>query len=131
MPYEFQWEFNLIADSTVNAFCLPGGKVAFYEGIMPVCQDEAGLAVVISHEIAHALARHGGEQMSHQMVSDGMSTVVNHVTRKQDEYNQKLIQKLNFSTTVTENPFLFPILHQRHHKVSSNVPHVTTNLSTA
>ena len=62
---DFQWEFNLIADPQQNAFCLPGGKVAIYEGILPVCQDEAGLAVVMSHEIAHALARHGGERMSH------------------------------------------------------------------
>jgi len=62
---DFDWEFKVIAGSTQNAFCLPGGKVAFYEGIIPVCQSEAGVAVVMSHEIAHALARHGGERMSH------------------------------------------------------------------
>jgi metalloendopeptidase OMA1, mitochondrial len=65
---DFDWEFNVIANDTQNAFCLPGGKVAFYEGILPVCQTEAGLAVVMSHEIAHALARHGGERMSLQKV---------------------------------------------------------------
>ncbi len=63
---DFQWEFNVIQSDTQNAFCLPGGKVAIYEGIMPVCESEAGLAVVMSHEIAHAIARHGGERMAHQ-----------------------------------------------------------------
>ena len=67
----YQWEFRLIADTTQNAFCLPGGKVAIYEGILPICEDEAGLAVVMSHEIAHALARHGGERMSQNMAVDG------------------------------------------------------------
>lgn len=62
---DFDWEFKVIASPTQNAFCLPGGKVAFYEGIIPVCQSEAGVAVVMSHEIAHALARHGGERMAH------------------------------------------------------------------
>lgn len=64
----FQWEFNLIEDPSVNAFCLPGGKVAFFRGILPICQDELGVAVVMGHEIAHALARHGGERVSQQLV---------------------------------------------------------------
>jgi metalloendopeptidase OMA1, mitochondrial len=63
---DFNWEFRVIASDQQNAFCLPGGKVAVHEGIIPVCQSEAGLAVVMSHEIAHALARHGGERMQHQ-----------------------------------------------------------------
>jgi predicted Zn-dependent protease len=71
MPYPFEWEFSLIADPSVNAFCLPGGKVAFYEGIMPVCQTEAGVAVVMGHEVAHAIARHGNERVS-QNVMVGM-----------------------------------------------------------
>ena len=66
---EFEWEFKLIASNTVNAFCLPGGKVAFYEGIMPVCGDENGVAVVMGHEIAHAIARHGGERVSQGMLT--------------------------------------------------------------
>ena len=72
---DYQWEFQLIASPTQNAFCLPGGKVAIYEGILPVCEDEAGLAVVMSHEIAHALARHGGERMSQTMAVDGVKMV--------------------------------------------------------
>jgi predicted Zn-dependent protease len=59
------WEFNLIdAPKTVNAFCLSGGKVAVYSGILPVAQNDAGLAVVVAHEIAHAIARHGQERMT-------------------------------------------------------------------
>ena len=62
---DFQWEFRLIEnDRMVNAFCLPGGKVAVYTGILPITRDEAGLAAVIGHEIAHATARHGAERMS-------------------------------------------------------------------
>ncbi len=61
----FQWEFNLIQDDkTINAWCMPGGKVAVYTGILPLTQDETGLAVVVSHEVAHALAHHGDERMS-------------------------------------------------------------------
>ncbi len=65
---DFEWDFNVIEAKTQNAFCLPGGKVAVYTGILPVCQSEAGLAVVMSHEIGHAIARHGGERMSLQTV---------------------------------------------------------------
>ena len=73
---DFKWEFKVIESDQQNAFCLPGGKVAVHEGIIPVCQSEAGLAVVMSHEIAHALARHGGERMSHQQVKDVGGKVV-------------------------------------------------------
>jgi metalloendopeptidase OMA1, mitochondrial len=61
---DFQWEFNVLEGKEVNAFCLPGGKVAFWEGIMPVAQDDTGVAVIMGHEVAHALARHGAERMS-------------------------------------------------------------------
>ncbi|MFA4905175.1 MAG: M48 family metallopeptidase [Candidatus Margulisiibacteriota bacterium] len=61
----YQWEFNLIEDnSAINAFCLPGGKIAVYTGLLPVTRDDNGLAVVLSHEIAHALAKHGNERLS-------------------------------------------------------------------
>ncbi len=66
---DFDWEFNLLKDDDmVNAWCMPGGKVAFYTGIMPVCQNEAGVAVVMGHEVAHAIARHGNERMSQALV---------------------------------------------------------------
>lgn len=66
---EFKWEFNLIDDNQVNAWCMPGGKVAFYTGILPITQNEEGIAVVMSHEIAHAVARHGNERMSQGLIS--------------------------------------------------------------
>ncbi|MBP5732167.1 MAG: M48 family metallopeptidase [Bacteroidaceae bacterium] len=63
----FQWEFNLVADNQVNAFCMPGGKIVVYEGLLPVTQNEASLAIVLGHEIAHAVAKHSAEQLSKQM----------------------------------------------------------------
>jgi predicted Zn-dependent protease len=60
-----QWEFVVFESKEANAFCLPGGKVGVYTGILPITKDEAGLAVVIGHEVAHAAARHGGERMTH------------------------------------------------------------------
>ena len=62
----FEWQYELIDDNQANAFCLPGGKVAVYTGILPITQNENGLAVVMGHEIAHAIARHGAERMAHQ-----------------------------------------------------------------
>ena len=60
---DYQWEFSLIEDKQANAFCLPGGKVAVYTGILPLTRDDAGLAAVLGHEVAHAIARHGGERV--------------------------------------------------------------------
>ena len=60
----YQWDFNLIEDDQVNAWCMPGGKVVVYTGLMKVARDETGLAVVMGHEIAHAVAKHGGERMT-------------------------------------------------------------------
>ncbi|UAM99570.1 M48 family metallopeptidase [Polaribacter litorisediminis] len=60
----YKWEFNLIEDKTVNAWCLPGGKVVFYTGIMPICANVNGVAAVMGHEVAHAFAKHGQERMS-------------------------------------------------------------------
>jgi predicted Zn-dependent protease len=73
----FEWEFNLIDDpKTVNAWCMPGGKVAFYTGIMPICKNEAGVAVVMGHEVAHAIANHGRERMSQGLIANmGINTL--------------------------------------------------------
>ena len=69
----FDWDINLIENDTmVNAWCMPGGKVAFYSGILPICEDELGVAVVMGHEIAHAIANHSRERMSQQMAVNGM-----------------------------------------------------------
>jgi len=77
----YLWEFNLIQDDkTVNAWCMPGGKVAVYTGILPVTENETGLAVVMGHEIAHAIAKHGNERMSQGLLAQfgavGLSTAL-------------------------------------------------------
>ncbi len=68
----FKWEFNLVENDTPNAWCMPGGKVVFYTGILPYCKTETGVAVVMGHEIAHAIARHGNERISQQQ---GLATI--------------------------------------------------------
>jgi predicted Zn-dependent protease len=90
---DYEWEFLLIASPEKNAFCLPGGKVAVYEGILPICENEAGLAVVMSHEIAHALARHGGERMSHNMAVEGIRYAVDYFTKEREERQREMIMK--------------------------------------
>jgi predicted Zn-dependent protease len=65
----FSWEFNLIESKEVNAWCMPGGKVVVYSGILPITQNEAGLAVVMGHEIAHAVAKHSNERMSQALLA--------------------------------------------------------------
>lgn len=65
----YEWEFNLVESDDVNAWCMPGGKVVFYTGILPVCKDETGIAVVMGHEVAHAVARHGNERMSQGLLA--------------------------------------------------------------
>jgi predicted Zn-dependent protease len=70
--YNFNWEFNLIQSKEVNAWCMPGGKVAVYSGILPVTQTDAGLATVLAHEIGHAIAHHAAERISQQMVAQGV-----------------------------------------------------------
>ncbi len=66
----YAWEFNLVKSADVNAFCMPGGKIVVYEGILPYTQDETGLAVVLGHEVAHAVAKHANERMSQQMMTE-------------------------------------------------------------
>jgi predicted Zn-dependent protease len=73
---DFEWEFSLIESEQVNAFCLPGGKVAVYTGILPVMENEAGMAVIIGHEVAHAVARHGGERLSQSLTVEVIERLV-------------------------------------------------------
>lgn len=74
---DYNWEFNLVEDSQVNAFCLPGGKVVVYTGILQYAKNDDQLATVISHEVAHALARHGAERMSQGMIQQGIGLIGN------------------------------------------------------
>ncbi len=63
---QYKWVFNLVQDKQVNAFCMPGGKIVVYEGLLPVTQDEPSLAIVLGHEIAHAVAKHSAERLSNE-----------------------------------------------------------------
>lgn len=74
--FNFNWEFNLVQSDEVNAWCMPGGKVAIYTGILPVTLNETGLATVMGHEIAHAIARHSMEQMSQQLAKQAFGNVI-------------------------------------------------------
>ncbi len=78
---EYQWEFNLVQDSQVNAWCMPGGKIVVYEGILPVTQDEASLAVVLGHEIAHAVAKHSAERISNSYKQQSAMQVIGGVAQ--------------------------------------------------
>ncbi|MDR2804387.1 MAG: M48 family metallopeptidase [Dysgonamonadaceae bacterium] len=78
----YQWEFNLVNDSQVNAFCMPGGKIVVYTGILPYTKDETGLAVVLGHEVGHAIAKHANERMSQQMAAQYGSAAVNALLSK-------------------------------------------------
>lgn len=73
----FEWEYNLVNDEAVNAFCMPGGKVVVYTGILPVAKDKDGLAVIMGHEVAHALANHGNERMSQTYGVSGALAIAN------------------------------------------------------
>ncbi len=68
----YKWEFNLVNNKEVNAWCMPGGKVVVYTGLLPVTQNETSLACVMGHEIAHAIARHGNERMSQGLIAQGI-----------------------------------------------------------
>lgn len=98
----FNWEFNLIQDDkTVNAWCMPGGKVAFYTAILPICQDELGVAVVMGHEVAHAVANHGRERMSQGMLAEfGMSTLSAAMGQNPTATQQIFMQSVGMGTNV-------------------------------
>lgn len=90
---DYHWEFNLIEDNTPNAFCLPGGKVVVNTGILKYTRDDNGLAVVIGHETAHALAHHGAERMSQQMMTQIAAEGAALVLGKGDPQTMKSIEQ--------------------------------------
>ncbi|MFN0015507.1 MAG: M48 family metallopeptidase [Saprospiraceae bacterium] len=88
----FAWEFNVVDDPTVNAFCMPGGKVVVYTGILKVTQNEDALAVVMGHEIAHALAHHGNERMSQGLLTQiGLTSLQVALSQKPSQTNDMLL----------------------------------------
>jgi predicted Zn-dependent protease len=86
----YQWEFNLVESEEVNAWCMPGGKVVFYTGILPYTKDETGIAVVMGHEIAHAIAGHGNERMSQGMLTQMGGMALNKAIEDKPEETQNL-----------------------------------------
>jgi predicted Zn-dependent protease len=90
----FNWEFNLIDSKEVNAWCMPGGKVAVYSGILPVAKDDAGLATVMGHEIAHAVARHSSERASKAAVAQGLGGLLGAATGTQSATTQNVISQV-------------------------------------
>ncbi|MDN5200019.1 M48 family metallopeptidase [Fulvivirgaceae bacterium BMA10] len=95
----YAWDFNLIEADVVNAWCMPGGKVAFYTGIMPICKDEKGVAVVMGHEVAHAIANHGRERMSQGMAAQlGLSSLSVAMGQNPSLTNKLLMQSVGIGT---------------------------------
>lgn len=80
----YQWEYTLVDDKTVNAWCMPGGKIVFYTGILPIANGEAGVAAIMGHEVAHALANHGQQRMSAGMLQQ-LGAVAGNVAIKDQE----------------------------------------------
>ena len=88
---DYKWEYNLVQDETVNAWCMPGGKIVFYTGILPITQTETGVAVVMGHEVAHALADHGAQRMSAgtlQQIGAVAGNIAIQDERKRNMFNQ-------------------------------------------
>jgi predicted Zn-dependent protease len=86
----YEWQFSLVEDPAVNAFALPGGKVVVYTGILPVAKDEAGLATVIAHEIAHIFADHGGERLTQDLLAQMGGMALSTALKQQPEQTQSL-----------------------------------------
>ena len=97
----YAWEYKLVDNKEVNAWCMPGGKIVFYSGILPICKDEAGMATVMGHEVAHALANHGQQRMSAglaQQVGAGVAQAA--VGGKSAETQALVMQAYGIGTTV-------------------------------
>jgi predicted Zn-dependent protease len=92
--YNFKWEFNLIESKEVNAWCMPGGKVAVYSGIMPLTKDDAGLATVMGHEIGHAIAHHSAERISQQLAAQAGGTLLGAATSNKSDATQAVVNQL-------------------------------------
>ncbi|MFT4803505.1 MAG: putative Zn-dependent protease [Psychroserpens sp.] len=88
---DYKWEYNLVNDKNVNAWCMPGGKIVFYTGILPIAQNESGIAAIMGHEVAHALANHGQQRMSAGMLQQ-VGAVAGNIAIK-DEQSRNLFNQ--------------------------------------
>ena len=95
----YEWEFNLIEDEALNAWCMPGGKVAFYTGIMPVCANDDGVAVVMGHEITHAIAEHSAQRVTQSMIAQGLQ-VAGNIALNDSKYRNVFNQLYPMGATV-------------------------------
>ncbi len=86
----YKWEYHLVVDSQANAWCMPGGKIVVYTGILPITKDENGLAVVLGHEIAHAVARHGDERMSQALLAQLGGVALSQALQNKPQQTQQL-----------------------------------------
>jgi predicted Zn-dependent protease len=97
----YKWEFNLVNSSEVNAWCMPGGKVVVYSGILPYTLDETGLAIVMGHEIGHAVAQHGNERLSQQLIAQGVGLGLDYyLSTKPAETHQLFMQAFGIGAQV-------------------------------
>jgi predicted Zn-dependent protease len=97
----YNWEYNLVNNKEANAWCMPGGKIVVYSGLLPITQNEAALAVVIGHEISHALFQHGNERMSQGLIQQGIGTALSvAVSSKPAETQNLFLQAYGIGSTV-------------------------------
>lgn len=89
---DYQWEYNLVDDPTVNAWCMPGGKIVFYTGILPIANGESGVAAIMGHEVAHALANHGQQRMSAGQLQ-AIGAVAGNIALSKDPKNQQIFNQ--------------------------------------
>ena len=82
---DYQWEYNLVDSDQVNAFCMPGGKIVFYTGILPIAENEAGVAAIMGHEVAHALANHGQQRISASYIQQGLAVAGNFALKSDND----------------------------------------------
>jgi len=108
----FKWDFQVAESKEVNAWCMPGGKVVFYTGILPICQDADGIAVVMGHEVAHAIARHGNERMSQGLMVQGGGMALDLATSGQSAQNRALFNQAYGIGTAVGAILPFSRLHE-------------------
>lgn len=96
---DYKWEYKLVNDKAVNAWCMPGGKIVFYTGILPIANGETGVAAIMGHEVAHALANHGQQRMSAGLIQQGVA-VAGNVAIKDEKSRNDFNQYYGVGTTV-------------------------------
>lgn len=97
---DYEWEFKLVKDDQVNAWCMPGGKIVFYTGILPIAQNEAGIAAIMGHEVAHALSNHGQQRMSAAQYQSILGAVGSAALSNNAKYQQVFEQAYGVGSNV-------------------------------